>query len=414
MADREPGRTTTLLTVCVVGAGRRFLSGPSYYTHALANAMSQRWQVSLITMRQLLPTRLYPGHQRVGMPLTSIKYDPSVSVCDGVDWHWMPSIFTALRFLRRERPAVVIFQWWTGAVLHSYVLLAVAARVRGARVVVEFHETLDPGEARLQLVRRYVNFVGPLLMRLAHGYAVHAAEVIPAIRRQYRLGRKPVHVIPMGPFDLANDRVREGLRGAATEEARAQPLDILFFGLIRPYKGVEDLVRAFDAIPVDRIEQFHLTIVGETWEGWTEPMQLVQSSRYRDRITFVNRYVTDAEAAASFSAADAVCLPYRRSSGSGSLIMAMGYGLPVIVTDVPALLESTARYHGATVVPVGDVARLRDALLDLPTLRGRRYPDPNSWQTSLDAYARLFDLVSAASRSAHPHPVVTSTVRSRR
>ncbi len=65
-----------------------------------------------------------------------------------------------------------------------------------------------------------------------------------------------------------------------------------------------------------------MTIVGETWEGWTQPLRDVETSPHRDRIELVNRYVTDAEVRDHFAAADAVVLPYRRSSSSGPLQMA--------------------------------------------------------------------------------------------
>ena len=72
----------------------------------------------------------------------------------------------------------------------------------------------------------------------------------------------------------------------------------MFFGLIRPYKGLEDLIKAFDALSATEAESFTLTVVGETWEGWELPAELIAASPYRDRINFVNRYVTDSEAAA--------------------------------------------------------------------------------------------------------------------
>lgn len=375
------------LRVMVVGAGRRFLSGPSYYTHALANAMADRWRISLITMRQLLPTRLYPGHARVGAPLSAIEYDDRVAVHDGVDWHWFPSIFRALRLLWGERPDLVLFEWWTGSVLHSYLLLALVARLLGARVVVEFHEILDTGEARLGPIRRYVEVVAPWFMRLAHAFVVHSSHDVPVLRATYRLSNRPIEVIPMGPLT----DVERTPADAPTDDDAARPLEILFFGLIRPYKGVEDLIEAFDAIPLSLISGFHLTVVGETWEGWTMPAERIERSRYRERITFVNRYISDAEVDEAFGHADSVCLPYRRSSGSGALMMAMGHGLPVVVTDIPALRETVEKYEGAIVVPVADVDRLRDALLRLPDLRGRRFPDPHSWEVSLDAFARVWE-----------------------
>ena len=54
------------LRICVVGAGTRFLGGISYYTLYLVNALARTHDVSAILMRQLLPTRFYPGRERVG------------------------------------------------------------------------------------------------------------------------------------------------------------------------------------------------------------------------------------------------------------------------------------------------------------------------------------------------------------
>src|SRR5947209_3471665 len=117
------------LRVCVVGAGKRFLSGISYYTLHLVNVLAQSHNVSVILMRQLLPKVFYPGRRRVGESLTQLEYDPKVRVFDGVDWYWIPSIVRSLAFLIRERPDVAIFQWWSGTVLHSYLLLALVVRL---------------------------------------------------------------------------------------------------------------------------------------------------------------------------------------------------------------------------------------------------------------------------------------------
>ena len=76
-------------------------------------------------------------------------------------------------------------------------------------------------------------------------------------------------------------------------EAPDGAVNLLYFGIIRPFKGVEDLVRAYDAIPEDQAHRFWLTVVGETWEGHTLPTELIAASPRRDRITFVNRYVQD-------------------------------------------------------------------------------------------------------------------------
>jgi glycosyltransferase involved in cell wall biosynthesis len=176
-------------------------------------------------------------------------------------------------------------------------------------------------------------------------------------------------------------------------------MHILYFGLIRPYKGVENLVEAWDRLPPDVAADMRLTVVGEVWEGWTAPGDAIRSNRYRDTITFIDRYVSDEEVERLFGAADAVCLPYRRSSGSGALVMAMNHGLPVIVTEVPALMETVAGYGGAVVVPVDDADALSQALGEIRAFRGQRFADPHSWDRSLDAFEELFAEIGMA----HPN-----------
>ena len=107
------GRRETVdpVRVCVVGPGTHFLSGITYYTFGLCGALSTDVRVSAIFMRRLLPRLLYPGHARVGSSLSSVTVPEGVRTFDGVDWFWVPSIVRALRFLRKEGPDVVIFQW---------------------------------------------------------------------------------------------------------------------------------------------------------------------------------------------------------------------------------------------------------------------------------------------------------------
>ena len=244
-------------------------------------------------------------------------------VFDGVDWYWIPSMLGALRFLRRNRPEALLFQWWTGAVLHSYVLLAVAARFQGARIIIEIHEIQDAGEAKMAPVRSIRQRSERRLMSMADAY------VVPF--RVDRLCALPTVSRPI----IARFGCSAG--GAVFHYAVAEltPLrkapehmcNILFFGTIRPYKGLEDLVLAFEQLAGED-DSCWLTVVGETWEDCTQPIEMIKASKYRDRITLVNRYVPDAEVSSWFAGADIVSLPYRRSSASGPLHLTMDAGLP--------------------------------------------------------------------------------------
>ena len=136
-------------------------------------------------------------------------------------------------------------------------------------------------------------------------------------------------------------------------------------------------------------------MVGETWEGWTLPLRLIEDSPYRDDIELVNRYVTDGEAANYFERADVVALPYLRSSASGPLAIAQAHGLPVVVTDVGGLREAVAGYTGAVLVQPGDSRDLARGILAAADLRHRQHTAPLGWDRVGEMYSDVIAAVTA-------------------
>lgn len=202
---------------------------------------------------------------------------------------------------------------------------------------------------------------------------------------------------PHGPYDQyrGDHAGRHGnLAAAAAVQQAPRPsvANVLFFGLIRPYKGLEDLLAVFNGLTAEEARGLWLTVVGETWDGCTEPARLIATSPHRDRITFVNEYVPDEVVAAAFGHADVVVLPYRRSSSSGTLHVAMSCGLPVVVTSVGGLPEAASGYEGAIFVPPGDRALLKAAIRQAARLRGTRFADPRDWGETVDAIVAAADL----------------------
>jgi glycosyltransferase involved in cell wall biosynthesis len=361
-------------------------------------------------MRQLLPRRLYPGRQRVGQPRARMAYRSDVRVCDGVDWWWGRSLARALSFMASRRPEILVLQWWTATVLHTYLVLALAGRLRGARVVLELHELQDTGESRFAPVRWYGRWGLRLLLCLCRGCIVHSAADRAALLADHQLTDMRIAIAPHGPFDQYRPSAdpqpaqAEPALAVVRQAPRAAVTNLLFFGTIRPYKGLEDLLQAFNELDAEEASGLWLTVVGETWEGCTEPASLIAASPHRDRITFVNEYVPDEVVSAAFGHADVVVLPYRRSSSSGPLHVAMAWGLPVIVTSVGGLPEAAAGYDGAIFVPPGDPPALQSAIRRAAQLAGSRFADPRSWAESVaallsaaDAQARQSDFVQVSS-----------------
>ncbi len=396
-----PVATNRHSAALVVGPGDRFLSGVSYYTALLTSALAERGPVATLLLRRLCPRAFYPGRARVGSTDGTLPL-PRVPVFDGLDWFWGSSALAAWRFWRRIRPSAVILQWWTATVLHSYLALAWLAKRAGARLVVEFHEVQDVGEARLPLVRHYTRAGMRLLLSRTDAVVVHSEFDRLALRDIYpQLADLPIEVIPHGPYadytPLSRNADTSGLDG--TEFRRhpprpGEPVRLLIFGVVRPYKGHTELAAAARLLTMSGLD-IHVSVVGEVWQGYREPLEELAAILPADRLSVVDRYVTDAEVSAFFAAAHLVVLPYRRSSASGPLHIAMSCGLPVVTTSVGGLVEATAGYTGAVLVPPGDPAALAEGIRTALPLLGRTHVDPHSWTRSGERYEALLDRIDA-------------------
>lgn len=392
------------LKVCVVGSGTKFVSGISYYTYFLATALTRRHEVTSILMRHLIPKRLYPGRRRVGQNVMVYDLAEEVPTFDGIDWWALPSVPRAMSFLRAQRPDVLIFQWWSASVLLWYLLLARQAVALGTVVVVELHEDLDTGEAKLPLIGWFAKRGLRALCWQAAALVVHSAWDRDRMSASLGVSQERFRVIPHAPFPVVDDAADAADTGDASDPRLAsemsEELTVLFFGTIRPYKGLEHLVQAYEHVRNEYALPWKLLVVGETWEGWSLPLELIANSKYRDDIELVNRYVTDEEVAGFFKRADVVALPYLRSSASGPLAIAEACGLPVVVTAVGGLVEAVADYSGAVQVQPGDPYDLTRGLLAAADLRGRTHAEPLTWDDVAESYTDIFASVMPRTQSS--------------
>ncbi len=377
----------------MVGPGDRFLSGVSYYTSLLTSALGGHGPVALLLLRRLCPRFVYPGRSRVGKTDGALPL-PAAPVFNGLDWFWGLSAIGAWRFWRRVRPKVVVLQWWTATVLHSYLALAWLAKRSGARLVVELREVQDVGEARVPLVSRYTRAGMRLLLSMTDAVVVQTEFDRVAMRESYpKLATLPVEVIPLASLAASHTDQGAGFTPQPPPQP-GKPLRLLIFGVVRPYKGHAELAAAVEQLRTSGLD-VHVSAVGEVWQNFRQPLDELARILPADRLTIVDRYVEDGEVAAFFAKAHLVVLPYLRSSASGPLSIAMNLGLPVVTTSVGGLVEATTGYTGAVLVPPGDSAALAEGIRSALPLVGTTHEDPHSWARTAERYAGLFDRINA-------------------
>jgi len=381
------------MRVCIVGSSKRFFSGITTHTIFLANALAMRNQVSVILLRKLLPRFLFPGRGRVGKDQYSIDFAPGIEVYDGMDYNSPLSWLRAYRFLKQQKPEVTIMQWWSSSVAHMQLFLkwANSANIK-AKMILDMHEVVDPLEESIMPIRLYSRVIGRRLVRGLDAYITHSESAKSQVARTYKIDDDTISVIQMGLYEDYRQPMDKAL--AKEELGTGEEFIILYFGLIRHYKGVPCLVKAFDLLPSPIASRSRLLIVGEVWDEGELLQELIDSSSYKSQISLVPHYVPDSMIPRYFAAADVVALPYLRAAGSGVAHIAMAYGKPLIVSDVEALRESMADYQGALFFPPGDHSALRDKLLQVreavSSEKEAYYPPP---QRTWDDIAQRYEAV---------------------
>ena len=359
--------------IAIVGPSTRFLSGISYYTALLANALSKNADVSVLLFRHMLPKRLFPGHSRIGRDLTSISYHPDIHVHEILDW-FNPGTWIA-GYKEMLNSDIIIIEWWTSSVAHIYLALVLLLK-RKRPILMEFHEVVDPLEYGVLPLRIYAIITGRIIRKHADAFVVHSTEDKNLISEQYGIAYDTIHIVPVGLFNQYP--VIEKTR-ARTCINVSEPHILLFFGLIRPYKGVSCLIDAFEAIPPLLRIKMRLFIIGEAWEDQTSCLRALQSPT-ASQITLIDRYMSDDEIPYYFSSADILILPYLRASQSGVAHIGISYGLPIIASEVGGLKDSLSRYEGTTFVRPGSSDDITEAILSVTTNEKRRYPIPDTMQ----------------------------------
>jgi glycosyltransferase involved in cell wall biosynthesis len=289
-----------------------------------------------------------------------------------------------LRYRRHARAAdVVHWQWLTVQPVDAFLLPPKRPRLLTA------HDILprEPRPGQIGATRRLLGKMDAVVVHSEHGAARLTTEL--------GLDRERVHVIPHGAFDYLTHLPDE--QPLPPELAAVEGPVVLFFGLLRPYKGVELLIDAFNDI-----DGAELWVVGMPRMP-IEPLREL-ASEIRGRVRFVPRFVDDAEIPAFFRRADIVALPYREIDQSGVLYTALAFGKPIVVSDVGGFAELAAQEAVRAVHANAprELAAAIQELLDDPAERERladaaaaAAAGPYSWdsiaQRTLTLYRDLLD-----------------------
>ena len=308
------------------------LLGPAHpYRGGLASimeTMAREWQsrgheVRIYTFTVQYPSLLFPGKtQYVTTPAPEdLHIERVMNTVNPLNW-----LSLGLR-LRRECPDMVVMKYWTPFMAPCFGTIARIARSNGVTKFVCQIDNVEPHEHHI--IDRPCNHY---YLGAVDGF-VYMSEQVHGELKAYTAA--PALFSPHPMFENFGKAVErdEACRRIGIDPAQKYTL---FFGLIRDYKGLDLLLKAWAKwMPEGR----KLLIAGEFYASREKYISLIEELGLQDRVVLHDRFITDEDVKYYFSAADALVLPYRTATQSGVTQIAYNFSLPMIVTRVGGLPE---------------------------------------------------------------------------
>jgi glycosyltransferase involved in cell wall biosynthesis len=285
---------------------------------------------------------------------------------DVLHFHWRPDHYYAWTLSKREgrrRPPVGSQELGSWIRLPSFAGRLAAARLLGYRIAWTIHEVYPPETAERPpgtISRRVDRVGGRLLARASHVQLTHDDETAERARAELGRAVRGIHVVPHGSYVgvYPPGRPRADIRA---ELALADDVLIfLAFGQIRPDKSLPLLLEAFRSIP-DR--KLALVVAGRVCEHGSRRL-LEEAAAEDSRIRLRLEYVPPERVRELFEAVDAAVFARSETWTSGSLILALSLGIPVVAAGLPPYDELVGRGRAGWLFRPGDVDSLRATLLE--------------------------------------------------
>jgi glycosyltransferase involved in cell wall biosynthesis len=323
------------------------------------------------------------------------------------------SWFVTASHLRKRGYDLVIFKFWHPFFGPAFGTIARQMRREGVRVMIVVDNLIAHTEEEavrrkrslpkrlLSSIERTVNaFFTDFLFRYCSMAVTQSSTVRDQLAGRYP--HIPQRMLPHPTYEQFGKLLPQ-------HESRAElgitaSRVILFFGLVRRYKGLDRLLEAMPEI-VRRIPDVQLLVVGEFYDNAASYLEQIERGGVASHITIVDRYVPDDEVARWFSAADLLVLPYHHATNSGIVQIGYNFARPAVVTNVGSLGEVVIDGRTGFVIDdpsPGGIATAVERAFDgdtLETFARNIIPerDRYSWDTFVDGLVDLAESTPAPS-----------------
>lgn len=334
--------------IVLIGPVYPYKGGISHYTSLMHKALSKTYDVTMVSYKMQYPRFLFKKEQK-DFSNDSFQVNPTFYwINTALPWNWIQ----CAKKINRLNPDLIVIQWWHPYFTPCYcVLLSLLRKIPKIFIChnVIPHENF-PGASLLT----------KLALKKGNGFIVHSKSDEQDL----------VKLIPDAVFcrTVLPTYNAFKLRGIDRTESRkileieSETKVLLFFGLVRKYKGLEYLIKALPRVCAS-LANVKLFIVGDFGEMGEYYSNLIQEEKVEQNIIIKSGYLPDREVEPYFAASDLVVLPYISATQSAIVQVAFGFEKPVVVTNVGGLPDVVEDGKTGYVVESQNIEQLSEAII---------------------------------------------------
>ena len=336
------------MRIAILSCFYPFRGGIAQFNACLFNELGRCGTVRAFNFSRQYPDFLFPGKtQYVTKDDEAVPVD-SITVLDTANPF---SYIKTYKAIREWKPDLLIVRYWMSYFAPS--LGYICRRMRRHCKVVSILDNVIPHEPHFfdRPLTKYFLSGSDGSVCLCDAVAKDLTDIKPDAK--YTVIQHPLY----SHFGSKIPREEAAARLGVPADGR----NILFFGLIRDYKGLDILINAFRELPSD----YHLIIAGEPYGSFDKYQELIDSIPDGDkRVHKYLEYIKDSEVSLYFSAADITVLPYRSATQSGISSVSYHFEVPMIVTDTGGLKETIGDRGTGIVAPSATAEAIRNEILN--------------------------------------------------
>lgn len=312
------------MKIAILSCFYPYRGGISQFNAALFEELGKDNEVKAFNFKRQYPDFLFPGKTQYVTADDEAKAVPSTAILDSID---PLSYLRTARAIRKWGPDLVIVRYWMSFFGPSLGFVARWLKRRGIKVI-SILDNVIPHEQHFfdKPCNRYFLGGSSGCITLCDAVAEDLLELKPGAR--YTVIPHPLY----SHFGAGIPR-EQALERLGLDPAKKT---LLFFGLIREYKGLDILLDAFSQLD----NSYQLIIAGEPYGSFEPYRQQIESLGPEKKVSCTLSYIKDSEVSRFFCGADLCVLPYRSATQSGVSAISFHFEVPMLVTDVGGLRET--------------------------------------------------------------------------